>query len=149
MVRRAVCLVGYFIHQSIVGRSVCLLVFWFGGLNQCFPHGTTPKMIFHILRNPYICKRLQGTKLDSRERSSITAKLLSIAGQKFPRYFEGLSVYFAIFQLFIYLFIYCTISRENPPKMFCEALGYTVMWLVCPSCIFIQRFNRVRFHYVL
>jgi hypothetical protein len=32
-----------------------------------------------------------------------------------------------------FLFIYCTISRENPPKMFCEALGYAVLWLVCPS----------------
>jgi len=47
-----------------------------------------------------------------------------------------------------FLFIYCTISRENPPKTFCEALGCTVMWLVCPSCIFIQRCNRVQFHYV-
>ena len=47
-----------------------------------------------------------------------------------------------------FLFIYCTISRENPPEIFCEALGYAVLWLVCPSCIFIQRFNRVRFNYV-
>jgi hypothetical protein len=73
--------------------------------------------------------------------------LFSIAGQNFQRYFEGVSIYFAIFPSF-YLFIYYAISLENSLKMCCEALGYSDLWLVCPPWIFIQRYNRVRFHYV-
>jgi hypothetical protein len=100
----------------------------YGGISQHSFHRETPTIIFHIPRNPIPCKRSE-TRIQRQLAAHRSYFILPVDEQKIPRYFEGYSEVFALFQN---LFLFIPQFLAEPQKM----IYRTLVGKHCPTVTF-------------